>query len=477
MVLSWAKKQRLVLKMYYEIPGKKSTEVLKKGPLLSRGGMSYFSEAEDAEKKGFQVKPPQFINGKAEGSWIYDLDGNRYMDFHAGWASNPFGNSNPEIIEAVYSAMKTWGFSYEHPLQYELAEVLAEITPGQKLTRVNFEISGTEAAEAAVSTALVHKERPLIIAFEDSFHGDSIGARGLSALTSDRSKYFESWRGGVIHVPYPHTFDIPAGMNAEQYADYILWYIDEFVCRKVVSPDMIAGILLEPCMAEGGNWIPTDNFITGIQEVARKHDWLIIADEVLVGLGRTGKMWAVDHWNFIPDLLVIGKNLSGGVEPIAAIAGTEEVMRDTEVHSGSTYAGSPAGCAAALKTLEMYKRDKIVERTENLGKKVMERLNRWTQEFSIVGQVRGLGLLLGASIVDSETKKPRKDLSMAVYQEALKRGAWIINDDEANIRLYPALNVEEDALDTGLTAVEEALRAVEKKNYRVNIYPEYPNFD
>ncbi len=462
--------------MNYNIPGVKSEKILAKGQYLARGGNLYNDEVRNARKSGFNVKPPQFINGKAEGSFIYDLDGNKYIDFHAGWASNPFGNANPEIIEAVVSAMKRWGFSYEHPLQYELAEKLRDISPGKMLTRINFEISGTEAAEAAVSTALVHKKRPLIIAFEDSFHGDSIGARSLSALTSERSKFFESWRGGVIHVPYPHTFDIPAGMGAEQYADYIIWYIDEFICKKVVSPDMIAGILLEPCMAEGGNWIPTDNFIKGIQQVAAKHDWLIIADEVLVGLGRTGKMWAVEYWNFVPDLLVIGKNLSGGIEPIAAIAGKEEVMKDTEVHSGSTYAGSPAGCAAALKTLEMYDRDGIVGRTEVLGKRVMERMKKWPEMFGIVGQVRGLGLLLGASIVDKKTGKPSKNLSMAVYHEALRRGAWIINDDEANIRLYPALNIEENLLDTGLTAVEEALHSVEK-NYQINGYPEYPNFD
>ena len=462
--------------MNYNIPGPMSKAVLSKGQRLTRGGNSYIAEVKAAEKAGYTEKPPQFINGKAEGSWIIDLDGNRFVDFHAGWASNPFGNANPEIIEAVTGALKRWGFSYEHPLQYDLAERLSDISPGKALTRVNFEISGTEAAEAAVSTALVYKERPLIIAFEDSFHGDSIGARSLSALTSERSKYFESWRGGVIHVPYPHTFDIPAGMNAEQYADYVIWYIEEFICKKVVSPDMIAGILLEPCMAEGGNWIPTDNFIAGIQRVAKKNDWVIIADEVLVGLGRTGTMWAVEHWNFVPDILVIGKNLSGGIEPIAAIAGKEEIMRDNEVHSGSTYAGSPAGCAAAIKTLEMYERDGIVERTAVLGRKVMDRLGKWPGEFSIVGQVRGLGLLLGASIIDSGTGKPDKELSMAVYHEALKRGAWIINDDEANIRLYPALNIDEDVLDKGLTAVEEALRVVEK-DYRVNKYPEYPNFD
>ncbi len=462
--------------MLYNLPGSKSEAVLKKGIYVTRGGGLYLEEVKTAKKQGYDTLPPQFINGKAEGPWIYDLDGNRYVDFHAGWASNPFGNAHPEILEAVISALKRWGFSYEHPLQYELAERLGSVSPRGELVRVNFEISGTEAAEAAVSSALVYKERPLIIAFEDAFHGDSIAARMLSALTSERSKYFESWRGGVIHVPYPHTYDVPAGMTSEQYADYVIWYIEEFITEKIASPEMIAGILFEPCMAEGGNWIPPDNFIAGIRRLAKKFGWLLIADEVLVGLGRTGKMWAVDHWDLVPDILVVGKNLSGGIEPIAAILGRDEVMRGNTAHSGSTYAGSPAGCAAALKTLELYERENIVERTEILGKRVIERLNKWTEEFEIVGQVRGLGLLLGASIVDRDTRKPSKELALQVYYEALRHGAWIINDNEGNIRLYPALNIDEMVLDDGLSAVEEAIRDVEK-NYRVNRYPPYPTFD
>ncbi len=462
--------------MIYELPGPKSEAVLKKGIYVTRGGGSYIREVEDAKRAGYTKLPPQFINGRAEGPWIYDLDGNRYVDFHAGWASNPFGNANPEIIEAVTSAMKRWGFSYEHPLQYELAERLASVSPKRKLVRANFEVSGTEAAEAAVSTALVYKQRPLIIAFEDAFHGDSIGARMLSALTSERSKYFESWRGGVIHVPYPHTYDVPAGMSPEQYADYVIWYIEEFITEKVASPDMIAGILFEPCMAEGGNWIPPDNFIAGIKRLKEKFGWLLIADEVLVGLGRTGKMWAVEHWDLVPDILVVGKNLSGGIEPIAAILGSDEVMGENDAHSGSTYAGSPAGCAAALKTLELYERENIVERTKIVGERVMARLREWPEKFEIVGQVRGLGLLLGASIVDRDTRKPSKELALQVYYEALRHGAWIINDNEGNVRLYPALNIDEKVLDDGLSAVEEALSDVEK-NYRLNKYPAYPTFD
>ena len=461
--------------MLYSIPGPRSVSTLEKGCHLARGGGGYDEPVSDASGQGFMEHPPQFINDRAEGPWIYDPDGNRYVDFHAGWASNPLGNAHPEIIEAVVNAFKRWGFSYEHPLQYELAERLVEISPAKKLRRVNFEISGTEAAEAAVSTALFRKERPLVIVFEDAFHGDSIAARALSSLNSDRAKYLEAWRGGAIHVPYPHTYHVPAGMNPEQYADYIIWYIEDFICSKVTPPESIAGILFEPCMAEGGNWIPPATFITGLKRLAGQFDWLLLADEVLVGLGRTGRMWAVEHWDLVPDVLVTGKNLSGGIEPIAAILGTEEVMAENEAHSGSTFAGSPAGCAAALKTLELFERDGVVEYVRRMGEKALQRMQKWPCMFEIVGQVRVIGLLLGASIVDKETGKADREMALSVYYEALRHGAWLINDNEANIRLYPALNIEEDTLEYGLTAVEEALAVLgrERKVYRCSAYPTF----
>ncbi len=370
----------------------------------------------------------------------------------------------------MHGALKRWGFCYHHPLTYELAERLTEISPKQKLTRTVFEMSGTEAVEAAVAKAIASTGRPLIIAFEDAFHGNSIATTILAGDGGGRKNGLEAWRGGVLHAPYPRSFGTPAGLSPKAYGDYILWYIESFLCQKIADPERIAGILVEPCMAEGGNWIPPENFLPGLQTLARKYGWLLIADEVLVGLGRTGRMWASEHWSLEPDLLVMGKHITGGIEPIAAVQATERVLAETDTPSGGTFSGSPAACAAALKTLEILERDKLIDRSANLGARVLERLKGWVKEFEIVGDARGLGLLLGVSILNKESHQPDEQVALAVYREAMKNGAWVIGEGEPYLRFYPALNIEEDVLEQGLTATEEALCTVEKEF----VEPEYP---
>lgn len=352
-----------------------------------------------------------------------------------------------------------------------MAEILGEISPQKKLTRVNFEISGTEAAEAAVTYAIVHTERPLIITFEDQFHGDSIATRMLgSNRGAHRRKYFEAWRGGVITVPWPHSFDIPVGMSFDQYTQYILWYIDDFICNKIADPSSIAGICAEPLLSEGGNWIPHPSFMPGLKKMCEKYGWVFISDEVLAGMGRSGKWWAIEHEGINPDLIVVGKHLTGGIEPIAAVMGTDELLGKNDGHSESTFAGTPAGCAAALKTIEIMRRDQLVERTGYLGAKTLKRMKRWEDQFEIIGEVRGRGLLLGASCIDRNTGKPDVGVALAVVNEALKRGAWLIWDSEEQIRLYPALNIDEEVLEKGLTITEEAIEEVNRK-YVSSDYP------
>ncbi len=456
--------------MIEHIPGPESLKILEKGPSLFKYGACYPEMAAAAKKLGHKP-PPQMINAKGEGSYVIDADGNRIIDFHSGWASNPLGNANPEIIEVVYKALKQYGFIYEHRLRYDLAEMLAEVSPGKKLRRVNYEISGTEAAEAAVTYALRATERPLIITFENQFHGDSIATRMLgSNRGAHRRKGFEAWRGGVITVPWPISYNIPAGMTFEQYTDYVLWYIDVFICQKVADPETIAGIIAEPLLSEGGNWLPHPKFMPGLKKLCEKYGWIFVSDEVLAGMGRSGKWWAIEHDNVMPDIVVIGKHLTGGIEPIAAVIGTEEVLGKNDGHSGSTFAGTPAGCAAAMKTLEIFHRDKLVERAARLGEMCIARMKKWENEFEIIGEARGRGFLLGATVVDKATRQPDVGVALAVVNEALKRGAWLIWDSEPQIRLYPAMNIPEDVLERGLTATEEAIREVEK-NYVPSDYP------
>ncbi|NLT47482.1 MAG: aminotransferase class III-fold pyridoxal phosphate-dependent enzyme [Clostridiales bacterium] len=458
--------------MIYDIPGEKSKKEFLKIQEYIHGLGDY--EREAAAAKALGHKPPaQMLVGKTKGDFIYDLDGNEYIDFHAGWASNPVGNANEEVIEVVTEAFKKYGFSYHHPLQEALAEKVAEITPNKALTRSSFEISGTEAAEAAVSYALRYKNRPLIISFSHSFHGDSLGAKTLSAITIDRKINLEAWRGGVIHVPYPITFELPLDITAEQYVDYIIWYIEEFICGLVAPAESIAGILLEPMLAEGGSWTPPNCFAQKLRKLCDKNDWMLISDEVLVGLGRTGKTWGIDHSGVQPDIMVIGKNITGGIMPNAMVVGTEKAMGNNSARSGSTFAGSPAGCAAGIKTLEIYERDNVIENAAKLGEIALNRMKKWEKEFPLlVTNARGTGLLLGATITDKEGN-PSNEFGAAVQNEALKRGAYIINDTEPSIRLYPALNMDEKIMDKGLSIIEEALKEVSKEDYVPSTWPRY----
>jgi len=404
-----------------------------------------------------------FVVDRAEGDYLYDVDGNAIIDFSSGWASNNVGNVHPEVLDAVINALKKYGFVYNHVLAFELAEKLVEITPPE-LTRVRFEVSGTEAAEAAVSFALTYTKRPLIISFMGQYHGDSIGARMIGALDGERKRYFEAYMGGVLFAPYPVSYGNPMllKMTPEEYADYVLWFIEDQLLEHIATPDRIAGILFEPMMAEGGNYIPPKRFIEGLRKMADKYGWVLLCDEVLTGFGRTGKFWAIEHYNVPVDLIVTAKGLTGGLIPIGAIIGSEKMMAETVAFSGSTFAGCPAGCAAALKTIEIIYRDNLLERTTKLGEEALKIMKEWVDKYEIVGDARGVGFLLGFTLVkDKDKQLTDVELARKVYVEASKMGVRAIWDDEPHVRIYPPLNIREEALFKGLEIIEKAIKKVQ----------------
>jgi len=453
--------------MANEFPGPKTKAALERGIPLFRNGLKYDVEMERAGQRGFRAVR-QIVIDKAKGDFVWDLDGKRYIDFQNGWATNPLGNTHPEIIEAVYAAQKRYGFHYDHELRYDLAEMLADIMPGKALPRFNYEVSGTEAAEAAVHLALTHTKRRYIIGFSAAFHGASTGAKLLSGCASKWSNYLEAWTGGVIRAPYPYSEALPAEMSEDQYVEYCLWYLDNHIPDSIAPRDNIAGILVEPGLAEGGNWIPSPRFLQGIREICDRNDWLMIADEVLTGLGRTGKMWGVEHYDVIPDILVVAKNLSGGIEPCAGIAARDDILGDNDAFtSGSTFAGTPAGCAAGIKTLEIFERDGIVKQAEHLGNVAHDIMSGW-EKYDIVRQVRSNGLLMGVSFRRPDTaEEDEKDwwTARSVRGKMLEEGVWAISDKEETIRMYPALNMDEKVLREGLEIMESAIQHVESNGY------------
>ena len=459
-----------------EFPGPKTRAVLERGIPLFRNGLRFKEEMAKAGRRGLR-SANQVVIDCAQGDFVWDMDGKQYIDFQNGWATNPLGNAHPEIVEVVDAAHRRYGFHYDHPLRYDLAEKLADIMPARALPRFNYEVSGTEAAEAAVYLALTKTKRRYVITFSSAFHGVSIGAKLLSGYDSTDKNYLEAWGGGAIKAPYPHSDEMPAGIGHEQYADYCLWYLDNHVPAAIASRDNIAAVLIEPGLAEGGNWIPPVRFMQGVREICDKNGWLMIADEVLTGLGRTGRMWAIEHYDVVPDILVVGKNLSGGIAPCAGIAAKDEILGDVEGFvSGSTFAGTPAGCAAGLKTLEIFERDNVIEHAHELGKIAAEEMRHW-QQFDIVKEIRANGLLMGVGFASPD--KGEKDwwYARSVRSRMLDNGVWAICDRADAIRMYPALNMDEAALRQGLEVMGEAIRHVNDHGQQEGDSPAWPTGD
>ena len=465
--------------MAYDLPGKKTKAFLHSCKSYFKHGLTYELDAKRSNSRGF--KPPaQIMLDRAKGDHIWDLDGNKFIDFQNGWATNPLGNCHPEILEAVRLANERYGYHWEHPLRFELAEKLAEIMPGKQLSRFTYEVSGTEAVESAVHTALCFKKRRYVVSFASSFHGASLATKMISGYTSEHNVYMEPWDGSVVKAPYPHSENIPAGMSHDQYVDYCLWHLDHHIPEYIVPSDNIAAVLIEPGLAEGGNWIPSKKFIEGIRKICDKHGWLMIADEVLTGLGRTAKMWGVDHYDVIPDMLIVGKNLSGGIAPCAGVATRDEILgNNPSASSGSTFAGTPAGCAAGLKTLEIYQRDSVIDHAKKLSEIAKNRMAEWVEKYSIVSEVRQLGLLMGISfaVPDNEKIKEGWDnsfIARTVRDQMLRNGVWAICDSESTVRMYPALNMAEKVFSEAFDIIESAIVEVDSGAVLVGDYPAVP---
>ena len=328
--------------------------------------------------------------------------------------------------------------------------------------------------------AMCFKRRRHVITFASSYHGNSIATKVASTTGPEYSRYLEAWRGGPICAPYPHSDHIPAGMTEDQYVDYCLHYLEHHIPAYIAEKNNIAAIMVEPGLAEGGNWIPNKKFIKGIRDICDRNDWLMIADEVLTGLGRTAKMWAIEHYDVVPDILVVGKNLSGGIEACAGVAARDDILGNNPDYSAnSTFAGTPGGCAAGLKTLEIYKRDNVLQNAAMLADIAREAMSTWEQKYEIVRQVRMSGLLLGVSFQTPSDKPDDENwwYARAIRSEMLQNGVWAISDREENIRMYPALNMEEATFREGLGILEDAISKIEREGQSVGNSPAWPTGD
>ncbi len=400
---------------------------------------------------------------RGEGVWVYDVDGNRFLDMTAGIAVLTTGHCHPEIVKAVQDQVTKLihmsGTDFYYPYQIRLAEKLAEIAPGSKNKRVFFSNSGAEANEAALKLARYKSRRPIFIAFLGAFHGRTFGAMSISASKAIHRRYFSPLVPQVVHVPYPNPYRPFMGVAPERLSDTIIDYIENYIFATVAPPEEVAAFIFEPIQGEGGYVVPPQDFFPKLKNLAEKYDILLIDDEVQAGMGRTGKMFAIEHFNIIPDIVTVAKGIASGF-PLGATIARKSLMDWESGTHASTFGGNPVSCVAALKTIELLERE-LVENARIVGNYLKAELQKLMNEFEFIGDVRGLGLMIGVEIVkDKDTKTPDPKLRNKIVDDCFYKGLLLLGAGPNTVRWCPALTINKEEIDTALEIFRDVLKRI-----------------
>lgn len=433
------------------IPGPKSQELIKQRNEYVPAGV-------------YLVQPVTIA--KSKGALVEDVDGNTLLDFTSGIGVTSLGHCTEEIVETITAQAKKLIHSCIHVGNYQvytdLAMKLCEITPGNYKKRAMMLNSGSEAVENAVKIVRQSTGRPNILSFENSFHGRTYMAMTLTGKWDPYKVGLGPFVPGVYFTPFPYSYRCPWGTdNKEECGKAAIHHIEKSVFKTQVDPSTVGAIMVETIQGEGGFIDPPKNFFPMLKEVADKHDIKLIMDEVQTGFGRTGKMFAIEHYGVEPDIIVMAKALANGL-PLSALVGTEELMGDIYPGSlGGTFGGNPIGCATALKVIEIMEREDIPGRAEKMGVKLRKRLHEFQEMYPKIGDVRGLGPMLAMEFVkDPKTKKPDAKGSSDIMKECLKNGLMTLKAGLYSnaIRLHPPLIIEDDLIETGLGILEAAIK-------------------
>jgi len=400
---------------------------------------------------------------RARGFIVEDVDGNKYLDFNSGIAVMNVGHCHPRIIKAISHKINELlhysitDFIYEEPSL--LAKKLSEIIPIEGGKKVFYGNSGAEAVEGGIKIARGFFKgcRGYLLAFTGSFHGRTLGALSLTSSKPVQRRYFSPLLPGVIHVPYPYCFRCPWRQEYPHCDYWCVDFIKEWIFDKYVSPEEVAAIFFEPIAGEGGYIVPPKDYWPRIERLAREHGILLVDDEIQAGMGRTGRWFAIEHWGVKPDIVLIAKALASGL-PLSAIVGREEIMRLPPGSHASTFGGNPVSCSAALETIKIIEEEGLLGNAERVGSYLLKRLNELKEKYDVIGDVRGMGLMIGVEIVKGR-KEPNRELALKILREAFKRGILIISAGLSVIRFAPPLTITKDAVDEGVELFEEALKA------------------
>ncbi len=406
------------------------------------------------------------VAARGQGMLVEDVDGNTFLDFSAGIAVVSTGHCHQDVVRAIQRQAETLihmsGTDFYYPLLAQLAEKLVQITPGKFPKRVYFGNSGTEAMEAALKLARFHSRRHRFIAFLGAFHGRTFGSLSLTASKVVQRSGFGPLLPGVAHVPYPNPYRCPSGRRASEClcdcacADFI----EKHLFKTTVPPEEVAAIAVEPILGEGGYVVPPPSFLIRLRQIADRYGILLIFDEVQCGMGRTGKMWASDHFGVVPDILVTAKGLASGL-PLGVMVASASLMDWGPGAQGSTFGGNPVACAAALETIRLLE-EKYISNAARMGDYILRRLEDWREKHPLVGDVRGKGLMIGIELVKSqESREPNPEARHKVIQRAFEQGLLLLGCGESVVRLAPPLVVEPEQADFAVDVLDRCISEAE----------------
>jgi 4-aminobutyrate aminotransferase/(S)-3-amino-2-methylpropionate transaminase len=418
-----------------------------------------------AVPRGLSHGTPIYV-AKAEDAWLEDVDGNRYIDFAGGIGCANAGHRQTPVVEAIREQLDKFLHTCVQVTPYEgyikLAERMNEVTPGKFAKKTLFVNSGAEAVENAVKIARAYTKRPGIIAFEDAFHGRTMMTLALTSKTHPYKVGFAPFPGEVYRVPFAYCYRCSYNLKYPSCDLYCARHLED-TFKRVVANEEVAAVIAEPVMGEGGFIAPPADYFKVLIDLCHKHGILFIADEIQSGFGRTGTMFASERYGMEPDLVVTAKSMGGGL-PLAAVTGRAEIM-DAPAPGGlgGTFAGNPLSCAAALAVLDLFEKENLLQRANELGDRFQRRAREWQRRWPIVGDVRGLGGMQAIELVKSqETKTPAAEETKKITQYCYERGLITITAGSYSnvIRILVPLVATDAQMDEGLDVLESALAAV-----------------
>jgi 4-aminobutyrate aminotransferase len=398
-----------------------------------------------------------FVMARGRGAEAWDVDGNRFLDFMSGIGVASTGHAHPKVVQAIKDAADDFlhiSSDYWHERMTRLAERINELSPVGEPAQVLICQSGTESVEGAIKLARYVTGRPRFIAFLGAFHGRTMGSLAFTSSKVTQQTGFFPAMPGVTHVPYPNPYR-PLFVGADQ-GRAVLDYI-EMLFQHNLPPSEVAAIVVEPIQGEGGYLVPPDSFLPGLRALCDRHGILLIFDEVQCGIGRSGRMFASQHWGVSPDIMTLAKGLASGLPMGLVVARRSHMEKWKRGAHGNTFGGNPLCCAAALATLELVERE-YAANAAAVGEYFLGRLRELQQRFPCIGDVRGKGLMIGMELVtDRASRAPAKKLCDAVLTRAFHHGLLLLSCGASTVRFIPPLMINRGHVDEALTLLEPAL--------------------